>query len=129
MGINERQLSFQNLVQFAGRVCCGFFVLLLLARVADAQTTCAAQHSARGAFICYPNPSENPADSSVPHIFHLSAQGNAPDGQAIAGYLVLIDNRPVYETQLAVPVLKLSIETNLKSPFNTGSHTLRLVVR
>lgn len=104
-------------------------VLLLLAgRASEAQTTCATQHTDSGAFICYPNPSENGGDSLVPAIFHLSAQGNAADGRKIAGYKVLIDNRVIYEKKLMVPIQKLSIETNFKSPFDSGSHTLQVVI-
>jgi hypothetical protein len=111
-------------------VCCWFLVLRLLLGVAsEAQTNCAVQHAASGVFICYPNPSENRADTLVPGIFHLSAQGNPAGGQVIAGYKVLIDNRLVYENRFFAPLQNLSIETNLKSPFDSGMHTLRLVVQ
>jgi hypothetical protein len=95
---------------------------------AEAQTNCATQHAAGGVFICYPNPTENRADSIIPDLFHLSAQANAGHGQLIGRYRVLIDSRLVSDTRLAIPVQNLSIETNLKSPFDSGSHTLQLVV-
>src|SRR5712691_10065783 len=109
-------------------VCLCFAMLMFLGRDADAQTNCATQHTSSGAFICYPNPAENGADSIVPDIFHLSAQVNAPNGQAVARYTVLIDGHLVYENRLAIPIQRLSIETNLKSPFDSGSHTVQLVV-
>jgi hypothetical protein len=106
---------------------CLMALLLLCGRASEAQTTCATQHTASGAFICYPNPSENAKDSNVPAVFHLSAQGNAAEGRLIAGYKVLIDKRQIYEKKLAAPVQKLSVETNLKSPFDSGTHSLHVV--
>jgi hypothetical protein len=102
---------------------------LLLGWPMEAQTNCATRHLDRGVFICYPNPSENSADRSVSDVFHLSAQGNAREGQAIAGYKVTIDNRTIYETTLAAPIQALSLETNLKSPFESGSHQLRVEMK
>lgn len=119
--------SLTGLLQTSGVRCC-FLMLLLLGRAAEAQTACATQHTAIGAFICYPNPSENAEDSTIPDVFHLSAQGNAGEGQVIAGFKVLIDNRLVYESRLPLPIQRLSVETNLRSPFDSGSHTLRFVV-
>jgi hypothetical protein len=103
-------------------------LLSILACQARAQTTCGIRHSDAGVFVCYPNPAENDGDSAVPDILHLSAQANAPDGQTIGRYSVLIDNRLIYENRIAVPAQRLSIETNVKSPFDSGSHTLKLVV-
>jgi hypothetical protein len=110
--------------------CCRgcLILLLLLSSAVEAQTNCGIQHTAIGVFICYPNPSESVEDSLVPDIFHLSAQGNTSDGQMIAGYEVKIDNRRIYENKLSVPTQRLSIETNLKSPFDSGSHSLQLVI-
>ena len=105
-----------------------FGILLLFTYAAPAQTGCGIQHTEPGVFICYPNPIANPEDASVPDVFHLSAQGNASKGHTISQYLVQIDGRRVYEIRLAVPLQQLSIETNLKSPFSAGSHTLRLVI-
>ncbi len=115
---------------FSGTVgvdCC-LAVLFLLGGGAEAQTTCGAQNTSDGVFICYPNPSQNEADSTVPDTFHLSAQGNAPEGHLAIGYRVLIDNRLVYVKKLATPTQKLSIEANVRSPFDSGSHTLQLLV-
>ena len=111
-----------------GGVSCCVAVLLLLARGAEAQTTCGAQNTGDGVFICYPNPFQNKADSTVPETFHLSAQGNAPEGHVAVAYRILIDNRLVYVKKLLTPTQKLSIETNVKSPFDSGSHKLQLVV-
>ena len=105
-----------------------FTILLVLSRAADAQTGCGTEHPQLGAFICYPNPAENTGDARLPQLFHLSAQGNAPAGRLIRRYVVLIDGRPVYEKRLAVPTQSLSIETNVKSPFSSGTHTLGLSV-
>lgn len=65
----------------------------------------------------------------VPEIFHLSAQANAPNGRLIPGYRVLLDNRLISEKRFFAPVARLSIETNLRSPLYSGTHTLQLVVR
>jgi len=114
-------------LQTSGVCRCLVVCSLLLGRAAEAQTDCAIRHTAPGAFICYPNPSENGADAMVPDIFHLSAQANAAGGQAIGGYKVLIDNALVYDG-LQAPIQNLSIEINLKSRFDAGAHTLQLVV-
>jgi hypothetical protein len=103
-------------------------LLFLAFQGVNAQTSCGVEHPATGVFICYPNPSENDADATVPDVFHLSAQANAPEGQAIAAYSVSLDNRTIYRMDLAVPISNLSIEKNLKSPFPSGVHTLRLIV-
>jgi hypothetical protein len=102
---------------------------LLLGWPMEAQTNCATQNLKGGVFICYPNPTENSTDRSVSDIFHLSAQGNAPEGQMISGYKVTIDSRTIYETTLAAPIQTLSLETNLKSPFESGSHQLRVEMK
>jgi hypothetical protein len=107
------------------RLCCW---LAKLSYAARAQTGCGIQHTEPGAFICYPNPTENAADASVPGLFHLSAQGNAPEGRKISQYAIQIDGRRLDENRLAIPVQRLSIETNLKSPFNSGLHTLRVTM-
>lgn len=133
MCATHRHKFFQNMVRIAcllrmsGVNCC-FLLLLVLSQVGEAQTTCSSQNAGNGVFICYPNPSQNAADATVPEIFHLSAQGKVPDGQVIPGYRVFIDKRLVYEKRFSVPVQKLLIETNVRSPFDSGSHTLQLVV-
>lgn len=104
------------------------FVWGLISLVAEAQTTCALQHAATGVYICYPNPANSPEDAVIPALFHLSAQGNAPDGKTIAHFRVLLDDHIVYENSAFPPVQKLSLETNLTSPFDSGTHTLQLVV-
>jgi hypothetical protein len=110
---------------FAAALAFSFFFF----QVVNAQTSCGIEHPASGVFICYPNPSEKDADSTIPAVFHLSAQANAAEGQAIAGYTVLLDDRAIYRIALPAPVRNLSIETNLKSPFDSGVHTLQLVVK
>jgi hypothetical protein len=110
-------------------VRCAFVLLVsLLGRAAEAQTNCATQHTNSGVFICYPNPAEDGRDSLVPDVFHLSAQANPDDGHVISGYKVLIDNEVTYQNKFSDPMRTLSIETNLKSPFDSGSHLLRLLV-
>jgi Beta-propeller repeat len=109
-------------------ICTSLAVSLLLSNWGQAQTGCGLDHTEAGAFICYPNPSENAADASVPQVFHLSAQGNAPEGRTITRYAVEIDGRRIYENRLATPLQRLSIETNLKSPFASGVHTLRVMI-
>jgi hypothetical protein len=122
----DRQIALAQFLRGSG-ICWLVVWVLLMGRAAQAQTSCSAQHVATGAFICYPNPSENDKDSIVPSLFHLSAQGNAADGSEISGYRVLIDSRLVYENKLPAPIQKLSIETNLKSPFDSGLHRLQVV--
>lgn len=105
-----------------------FAILCFLTPGLPAQTTCAAEHPSPGVFICYPNPAENATDAPVPRIFHLSAQANAAKGATISRYRVFLDNRSVFDASVAVPIQTLSIETNVQSPFDSGVHTLRLVV-
>lgn len=92
-----------------------------------AQTSCAVRYTAPGAFICYPNPSVDPADEDVPEFLHLSAQANAPEGGAIRGYVVEIDGRQIYRNQLDAPVERLSVEINLRAGYSAGAHALRVV--
>lgn len=106
----------------------GFAVLVNLAGAAAAQTSCGLQHAKTGAFICNPNPSENPADAVVPALFHMSAQANAPSGSNTRHYSVFLDNQLIYDNRLATATEQLSIEVNLLAPFDSGSHTLRLTV-
>jgi hypothetical protein len=110
-----------------GIFCC-FVSFTLLALKAEAQTSCSVRHPGTGAFICYPNPTEDPADSNLPVLFHLSAQGNAPSGKAITRYTVRMDDRMIYDNRLPLPLQNLSIETNLMSPFDSGTHSLQLVI-
>ena len=107
-----------------------FLVTLVLVSVqsAQAQTSCAARHTNSGVFICYPGPAENRPNAHVSEFFHFSAQANAPDGHTIRRCAVLIDNHVVHEIRLPAPQQALSIETNLRSPFTSGSHSLRLEV-
>jgi hypothetical protein len=101
---------------------------VLAGLTAEAQTSCALQHTAAGVYICYPNPASSPEDAVIPGVFHFSAQANAPSGKTVVHFRVLLDERLVYENW-AVPALpKLSLETNLNSPFESGTHTLQLVV-
>lgn len=106
----------------------GAIALLGLSSVVCAQTTCGIQHTGAGVFICDPNPSEYPADATVPELFHVSAQANAPEGATTRHYSVFLDNDLLYDNRLAIPVSRLSIEVNLRSPFKSGAHTLRVVV-
>lgn len=105
-----------------------FVIGAVLGPYAAAQTSCSARYTASGVFICYPNPTENAQDSPLPDIFHLSAQGNAPEGHEIVRFTVLMDNRVLADKKLPLPLRSISVETNLKSPFDSGSHTLRLVI-
>lgn len=104
----------------------GTAVLLGLSGVAGAQTSCGIQHPNPGVFICYPNPSENPAEATVPALFHLSVQINAPSGSTIRRYSIFMDNQLLYDNRLAISAERLPVELNLVSPFNSGSHTLRI---
>lgn len=107
--------------------CC--LVLGFLVPAAEPQSTCSSQHADTGVFSCYPGTAQTQADAKVPEIFHLSAQANAPSGRLIGGYRVLLDNRLISEKRFFAAVARLSIETNLRSPFSSGTHTLQLVVR
>ena len=102
--------------------------LLSLVPIAKAQTSCATENPGIGVFICFPSSSVNGTDAAMPNLFHLSAQANAADGQLITRYRVLIDNRQILDNPLAIPLQNLSIESNLKAPFESGSHTLQLLV-
>jgi hypothetical protein len=93
------------------------------------QTSCAIQHTGSGVFICFPNLSQHSTEISIPEFFHLSAQGNAPEGSTIARYIVSLDSQVVYDMRLVTPVRRLSIELNLTSPWKSGSHTLRVAIR
>jgi hypothetical protein len=129
---HRRANFFRNNLQLFGmtarRVCYCFVIWLLPVLTAEAQTNCAKQYPAQGVFICYPNPSENGADAIVPNVFHLSAQANAGDGREITRYIVRIDNRVIVDIRLTIPIQRLPIETNLKSPFDSGTHTLHLEI-
>ena len=103
--------------------------IALLGHHAVAQTSCGTRHTKIGVFICYPNPTENAADSNTSDFFHFSAQANAPEGELIKRYTILIDDRTVYQSRLPAPLRRVSIEMNLKSPFDSGRHALRFVVR
>ena len=103
-------------------------ILLTLAHTAHAQTVCGSARTGLGAFICYPAAPARASETSIPEVFHLSAQGNAPPGRLIRRYIVLVDGRPIYENRLAMPMQQLSIETNVKSPFTSGVHTLSVVI-
>ncbi len=103
----------------------GIVVLLALSGTAGAQTSCSIQHPGPGVFICYPNPSEIAA--TVPALFHLSAEVNAPSGATIHRYSIFLDNQLLYDNRLATSAERLPVELNLVSPFNSGSHTLRIM--
>ena len=117
----------RNCFRYFALLCCLIFGLL--GHVAESQSTCSSQHADTGVFICYPTTAQTGADAKVPEIFHLSAQANAPNGQLIGGYQVLLDKRLISEKKFSSPVARLSIETNLRSPFYSGTHSLQLVVR
>lgn len=103
-------------------------VLLLLSSALRGQTGCGIAHTESGVFICYPNPAGHAEDRAVPSAFHLSAQANAQPGRWISRYAIFIDSRRVYQGLFSARVQRLSIETNIKSPFDSGSHTIRLIV-
>src|SRR6185312_9418673 len=109
-------------------LCCGVAIGLLLSHSVYAQTSCGSEHREPGVFICYPNPSLNTADSTLPQIFHISAQGNAPEGKTIGRYTIAVDSRVVYQNRMITPVQRLAIELNLKSSVAAGLHTLRVSV-
>jgi hypothetical protein len=98
--------------------------LLLLGNPVSGQTACAIEHTDPGVFICFPNP----AGASVPNVFHVSAQGNAWKGSRINHYIIYLDRSVAYESRLATPAQRLSIEVNLRSSLISGSHTLRVVI-
>src|SRR4051794_16257914 len=110
------------------RYCTALLGVTLLPLVVDAQSTCHNAHRESGAFICYPNPKEHKGDETVTATFHLSAQANALPGRNIGRYLVLVDDRRVYEAKLSNGMERLSIEINVNSPYSSGSHALRLIV-
>lgn len=103
-------------------------VLLALGYGAYGQSNCGLEHVQLGAFICYPNPTSHAEDANIPDVFHLSAQANAPNGRKIRRYMVLIDGHRIYENRLSVPVERISIETNVTSPYSSGQHALGLFV-
>jgi len=107
---------------------CGAAIGLLLCQAVYAQTSCGSEHRQAGVFICYPNPSLNAADSTLPKIFHISAQANAPGGETIDRYTIAVDNQVVYENRIITPVQRLAIELNLKSSVSDGLHTVRVSV-
>ncbi|HEY1242449.1 MAG TPA: hypothetical protein VGF16_17930 [Bryobacteraceae bacterium] len=109
-------------LRFQSRIC---WAAAFLAMASQAQTACSIAHTAPGAFICFPLPSNQ--NEGVPALFHLSAQGNASEGGEIRGYSVEIDGREIYQNRLGASVQRLSIETNLNSGFTSGSHTVRVV--
>jgi hypothetical protein len=119
--------KLKGLLRFSS-VCCLFATEALFGPYAAAQTSCSDRYTTSGVFICYPNPAENIEDSPLPDIFHLSAQGNAAEGHEITRFTVLMDNRVIVDNKLPLPLRSISVETNLKSPFDSGSHTLRLVI-
>jgi Beta-propeller repeat len=112
-------------IQMAG--ACSF-LCSLLGLIAEAQTTCGLQHANPGVYICYPDPASSPEDAVIPGVFHFSAQVNAPTGEIVVHFRVLLDDQVVYDNRAVPPVQKLSLETNLNSPFPSGTHTLQFVV-
>jgi len=108
--------------------CTLLLIVLLSGRAVQGQTACATAHPGPGVFICYPDPAANAADANLDHVFHLSAQGNAPEGGTVTRYAVVIDDRRIYENRLAIPTPRLSVEINLLSPFRSGSHTVHVVM-
>ena len=103
-------------------------ILMGFSSAAGAQTSCGIQHSGPGVFICYPTGSGGPSGAAVPELFHVSAQANAPEGAATRHYSVFLDNQLLYDNRLATPIQRLSIEVNVRSPFHSGAHTLRVAV-
>jgi hypothetical protein len=116
------QLCKINILRQAG------LLFLLLSSSVYGQTGCAIEHTAPGAFICFPSPAANTSEASVTELFHLSAQGNAWNGHAITHYVVFLDKRIAYESKLTTPAQGVSIEVNVKSPFTSGFHSLSLVI-
>src|SRR4051794_34367297 len=103
-------------------------LLLLDAGWVHAQSTCANQHRAPGAFICSPTPALDSRHVFVPELFHLSAQGNASGDRRIESYVISLDRSPIYQSRLAAPAERLSIEINLRSSVASGIHTLRVAI-
>lgn len=105
-------------------------LLLLLLGTVDmyAQSTCANAHRAPGAFICSPNQSLHSRGLWVPELFHFSAQGNALSGRKIEFYVVSLDGKALYQSRLAAPMERLSIELNLRSTTLSGTHTLSIAI-
>jgi hypothetical protein len=121
--------SLYNMADALSKIASAFpLFYLILGPVAKAQTGCALQHTETGVYICYPNPAENPEDTVIHDSVHFSAQGNAPNGKTIGHFKVLIDDHLVYESWATPPTQKLSIETNLNLPFDSGEHTLQLAI-
>ena len=121
--------SLSNMADTLAKISRVFtLICFILGPVARAQTGCALQHTETGVYICYPNPAENPEDTVIHDGVHLSAQGNAPNGQTIGHFKVLIDGHFVYESWATPPTQRLSIETNLNLPFDSGVHTLELAI-
>ena len=118
----RKRLKTNNLHFFA------WAMSLLLSRSAFPQTECSVRHTSPGVFICYPSPSEHAENLAVPSVFHLSAQGNALAGRTIRRYAVLIDGRVISDNRVATPTTRLPIEINLRSPFNSGVHSLRVII-
>ena len=102
--------------------------LLLFGSSVYGQTGCSIEHADPGAFICFPSLAANPGEASVPNLFHLSAQGNAWAGGKITRYVVFLDKTVAYESRLATPAQRLSIEVNVRSSFTSGFHTLTVII-
>ena len=103
-----------------------FIVVLAASELGRGQTTCAIEHQEAGVFICYPTSLQS--DAPIPRLFHLSAQVNAEEGHRIVHYTIRVDETVVSDIRVAVPVQRLSIETNVMSPFDSGEHTLQVAV-
>ena len=103
-------------------------LLLLGAGSVYAQSTCGNQHRAPGAFVCSPNPAFDSRGASVPEMFHVSAQGNALTGRKIDFYRISLDRKPIFQSRLAIPAERLSIEVNLRSTVVSGIHTLTVAI-
>ena len=91
-----------------------------------AQTACSLRHPEPGAFLCFPNPAENPTDTNLPSLFHISAFAVAPGQLLITEYRVWIDGTVVLDERVAQPVRRLPLEMNLNARQTSGVHSLSI---
>ena len=97
------------------------FVVMLMASMASAQTTCSLSQTEPGVHLCFPS-----AASDVPPLVHISAEINAPEGKLVSGYTIKVDNVLVGVDVEKVPANQLAVEGTLGTPLAPGEHSIRI---
>lgn len=97
------------------------FVVMLMASMANAQTTCSLSQTEPGVHLCFPS-----ATSDVPPLVHISAEINAPEGKLVSGYTIKVDNVLVGVDVERVPARQLAVEGTLGTPLAPGEHSIRI---